>query len=46
MLVKFGVDNDLAFAMNHTMRKAALIVFGQFEGGRWNFDTMSWIQDR
>jgi len=40
------MDNDLAFAMNHTMRKAAIIVFGQFDGGKWSWDSMNWIEER
>jgi hypothetical protein len=46
VLIKNGMDNDLAFAMNWTMRKAAVIAFGMLNGGRWNWDTMSWIEDR
>lgn len=42
MLIKYGMDNDLAFAMNHTLRKAAIIVFGQLDGGSWDWDFMNW----
>jgi hypothetical protein len=46
MLIESGMDDDLAFAMNHTMRKAAIIVFGKLKGGNWSWDSMNWIEER
>jgi hypothetical protein len=40
-LVKNGVPWDVAEAMDDDERLAACIVFGRFEGNRWNWDTMA-----
>jgi hypothetical protein len=41
-LIKNGVSEDAAFAMPNRMRKAACIVFGQFEGNEWEWARMRW----
>lgn len=46
VLVKNGVPFDVAFSMSRKMRRAAIIVLGEIDGGRWNWDSMSWIEDR
>ena len=42
LLVKYGVAMDRAEAMERSERLAWLVVIGQSEGGRFNWDTMEW----
>lgn len=40
--MKNGVPWDEAWSMDREERAATAIVFGQFEGGVFDFDTMTW----
>lgn len=42
MLVKAGVPPDYAAQLNQVRRIALLIVFGEVEGGRFNWSDFSW----
>jgi hypothetical protein len=46
LLVKNNVPFDVAFAMDRTMRLAAIIVFGRMEGGHWDWERMCWREER
>jgi hypothetical protein len=37
---------DEPFRFTAVERIAASIIFGQLDGGRWNFDTFEWIKDK
>jgi hypothetical protein len=41
-LVKNGVPYDVAFNFDYSDLLAHWIVLGEFENGKWNWDTMSW----
>jgi hypothetical protein len=45
ILIKHGVDLDVAFSMDHIMRRAWLIVLGQSEGGNWDWDLNCWRKE-
>jgi hypothetical protein len=36
------VREETAFEMSRPVRLAALIVFGQHDGGEWEWDSMRW----
>lgn len=42
--MKFGVPFDVAFSAEAEWRLAALVVFGQMEGGEWSWDEMRWLE--
>jgi len=42
LLIKYGVPPDMAFAMKRPMRIAALIVYGEHDGGSWDWGMMRW----
>ena len=37
-----GVPWDVAFGVNDNLRQALNIIFGQLEGGVFNFNSMRW----
>lgn len=41
-LVKFGVPIDTAFSFDRAWRIASLVVFGEMEGGVFDWPTMQW----
>lgn len=41
-LIKNGVTPDLAFSMKPAFRRAAVIVYGQMNGGKFDFDAWRW----
>jgi hypothetical protein len=42
VLVKNGVPYDRAFAMEADELAAHVIVFGQLDGGEWDWSSMRW----
>jgi hypothetical protein len=40
--VKNGVPFDVAFALYPEEALAYAVVFGEFEGGSWNWESLSW----
>ena len=42
LLVKYGVGIERAEAMDRPERLAWLVVIGQSEGGRFNWESMNW----
>lgn len=41
-LVKNGVPFDVAFSLDEAERLGWSIIFGQFEGGEWDWNSRSW----
>jgi hypothetical protein len=41
-LVKFGVPFDVAFSVSNNIRVAWLIMFGELEGGHFNWSSLRW----
>lgn len=44
--MKNGVPYDRAFEMDPIERRAHYVVFGQFEGGKWDWDRQEWKNER
>ena len=44
--MKNGVPYDVALDMDDADRLAHLIVFGEYEGNRWNWRRMAWEERR
>jgi hypothetical protein len=42
LLIKHGFSEETSFGMSRQHRLAALIVIGQSEGGKWDFENMRW----
>ena len=40
--MKNGVEFDVAFSLDDAKAMAWAIIFGQFEGGKWNWNTFRW----
>jgi hypothetical protein len=40
--MKHGFSEQVAFGMSRAVRLAALIVLGQSEGGKWDFENRCW----
>jgi hypothetical protein len=40
--VKHGVPFDIAFSLGPIDRLAWIIIFGELEGGRFDFEAMRW----
>ncbi len=40
--MKNGFSEATAFGMSRSVRLAALIVLGQYEGGSWDYAAMKW----
>lgn len=45
-LVRNGVPYDVAFSLSDTERAAYCIVFSKFEGAKFNWDTMTFEDER
>ena len=43
-LIKNGIDIDVAMALNPDEALAWAVMFGELEGGVWNWDTLSWVE--
>ena len=41
-LVKNGILFDVAFSMDESMRLACCIVFGKFDGNKWDWELLNW----
>lgn len=46
MLVKSGVPFDTAFALDDPMRQAFCIIFGEMEGGKFNWASMAFEEPK
>ena len=45
-LVKHGVPFDVAFSLPPEERFAFAVIFGRFEGGKFDFDKMTFVENR
>jgi hypothetical protein len=45
LLVKSGVPWDVAFSLEDHEATALCIIFGQLDGGKFDFDRMAWRKD-
>lgn len=41
-LVKYGVPFDVAFSVSNDMRVAWLIIFGEIDGGEFDWGAITW----
>lgn len=44
-LVKNGVPFDVAFSLPQHEVVAWTIIFGELDGGKWSWSSMSWVND-
>lgn len=42
--MKNGVPYDVAFCFEPDERLAAVVVFGELEGSKWDWDEMRWLE--
>lgn len=40
--MKCGVPFDVAFSLEPERRLGFVVFYGTLEGGKWNFDAMTW----
>lgn len=41
--MKNGVPYDVAMCLDDSDRLAHMVVIGEFEGNKWSWDEMSWV---
>ena len=46
LLVQNGVPYDVAMKMSATRRLAMIVAIGELKGGRWNWNTMAWDEQK
>lgn len=44
-LIKHGVPWDVAMNMSRGTRWAFLVIFGELNGNRFNWDAMQWVEN-
>lgn len=43
-LIKFGISEERAYTMDQGERIAYLVMFGEMEGGKFNWESMAWVR--